>query len=149
MVNRCDDQSFAPMINWIDAKIYRKAEEYHADYISVADTVKIMNPRTTYYMISELKKVVKIPICMHYHDDLEAYDLTKMKDLSKLVETYSEVLVARNKAVVGSKAFVHKSGIHVAAVLEEPRTYELYSPEMMGAARHIIIGTPEPRHLNT
>jgi methanogen homocitrate synthase len=168
-------------------KLYKKAEEYHADYISVADTVGIMNPRTTYYMISELKKVVKVPICMHCHDDLgmalantlagaEAgakqlhttvngigersgntpleellvtlrlhydlggYDLTKVKDLSKLVETYSEVPVARNKAVVGSNAFAHESGIHVAAVLEEPRTYELYSPEMVGAARHIIIG---------
>ena len=96
--------------------------------------------------------MVKIPICMHCHDDLgmalantlagaEAgakqlhttvngigersgntpleellvalrlhygisnYDLTKIKDLSKLVETYSEVPVARNKAVVGTNAF--------------------------------------------
>src|SRR5512137_923247 len=168
-------------------KLYKKAEDYHADYVSVADTVGIMNPRTMYYMISEIRKLVKIPICMHCHDDLgmalantlagaEAgakqlhttvngigersgntpleellvtlrlhydmggYDLTKVKDLSKLVETYSEVPVARNKAVVGSNAFAHESGIHVAAVLEEPRTYELYSPEMVGAARHIIIG---------
>lgn len=168
-------------------KLYKKAEEYHADYVSVADTVGIMNPRTTYYMISEIKKAVGIPICMHCHDDLgmalantlagaeagakqlhttvngigersgntpleellvalrlhhdiDRYDLTKLKDLSQLVETYSDVPVARNKAVVGANAFAHESGIHVAAVLEEPRTYELYSPELVGAARHIIIG---------
>ncbi|HUI40097.1 MAG TPA: homocitrate synthase family protein [Methanothrix sp.] len=168
-------------------KLYKKAEEYHADYISVADTVGVMNPRTTFYMISEIRKVVRIPICMHCHDDLgmalantiagaeagakqlhttvngigersgntpleellvalrfqydiDRYDLTKLKDLSKLVETYSGVPVARNKAVVGANAFAHESGIHVAAVLEEPRTYELYSPELVGAARHIIIG---------
>jgi methanogen homocitrate synthase len=168
-------------------KLYKKAEEHHADYVSVADTVGIMNPRTTFYMISEIKKVVKIPICMHCHDDLgmalpntlagaeagakqlhttvngigersgntpleellvtlrlhhgiDRYNLTKLKDLSKLVETYSDVPVARNKAVVGANAFAHESGIHVAAVLEEPRTYELYSPELVGAARHIIIG---------
>jgi len=168
-------------------KLYKKAEDYHADYISVADTVGIMNPRTTYYMISEIRKVVNIPICMHCHDDLglalantlagaeagakqlhttvngigersgntsleellvalrlhhdiDCYDLTKLKDLSKLVETYSGVTVAKNKAVVGANAFAHESGIHVAAVLEEPRTYELYSPELVGAARHIIIG---------
>jgi methanogen homocitrate synthase len=48
--------------------------------------------------------------------------------------------VAKNKSVVGANAFAHESGIHVAAVLEEPRTYELYSPEIVGAARHIIIG---------
>jgi len=168
-------------------RVYKRAEEYHADYISVADTVGIMNPRTTYYMISELRKIVKTPICMHCHDDLglalantlagaeagakqlhvtvngigersgntpleellvalrlhyglERYDLSKLKDLSKLVESYSCVPVAKNKAVVGTNAFAHESGIHVAAVLEEPRTYELYSPEMVGAARHIIIG---------
>jgi methanogen homocitrate synthase len=168
-------------------KLYRKAEERHADYVSVADTVGIMNPRTMYHMISEIKKVVKIPICMHCHDDLgmalantlagaeagamqlhttvngigersgntpleellvalrlhhniDRYDLSKLKDLSKLVESYSGIPVAKNKAVVGANAFAHESGIHVAAVLEEPRTYELYSPEMVGAARHIIIG---------
>jgi methanogen homocitrate synthase len=168
-------------------KLYKKAEDYHADYVSVADTVGIMNPRTMYYMISEIRKLVKIPICMHCHDDLgmalantlagaeagakqlhttvngigersgntpleellvtlrlhydkNSYDLTKLKDLSKLVESYSGVSVAKNKAVVGVNAFAHESGIHVAAVLEEPRTYELYSPEMVGAARHIIIG---------
>ncbi len=168
-------------------KLYKKAEERHADYISVADTVGIMNPRTTYYMISEIKKAVNIPICMHCHDDLgmalantlagaeagakqlhttvngigersgntpleellvalrlhhgiDRYDLTKLKDLSKLVESYSGIPVAKNKAVVGTNAFAHESGIHVAAVLEEPRTYELYSPEIVGAARHIIIG---------
>jgi methanogen homocitrate synthase len=168
-------------------KLYKKAEEYHADYVSVADTVGIMNPRTTFYMISEIRKVVKIPICMHCHDDLglalantlagaeagakqlhttvngigersgntpleellvalrlhhniDRYDLSKLKDLSKLVQTYSDVPVAKNKAVVGTNAFAHESGIHVAAVLEEPRTYELYSPELVGAARHIIIG---------
>lgn len=168
-------------------RLYKRAEEYHADYISMADTVGIMNPRTTYFMISEIKKVVKIPICMHCHDDLglalantlagaeagakqlhttvngigersgntsleelllalrlhhgiDRYDLTKLKDISKLVESYSGIPVAKNKAVVGANAFAHESGIHVAAVLEEPRTYELYDPEMVGAARHIIIG---------
>lgn len=75
---------------------------------------------------------------MHYN--IDSYDLTKIKDLSQLVETYSGVPLAKNKAVVGTNAFSHESGIHVAAVLEEPRTYELYSPEMVGAARHIIIG---------
>lgn len=168
-------------------KLYKKAEEYHADYVSMADTVGIMNPRTTYYMISEIKKAIKIPICMHCHDDLgmalantiagaeagakqlhttvngigersgntpleellialklhhgvDHYDLSKLKDISKLVESYSGIPVAKNKAVVGANAFAHESGIHVAAVLEEPRTYELYSPEIVGAARHIIIG---------
>ncbi len=48
----------------------KKAEVGHGDYIRVADTAGIMNQRTTYYMISELRKAVRIPICMHRHDFL-------------------------------------------------------------------------------
>ncbi|HOO53319.1 MAG TPA: homocitrate synthase family protein [Methanothrix sp.] len=168
-------------------RLYKKAEEYGADYVSIADTVGIMNPRTTYYLVSEIKKEINIPICMHCHDDLgmalantlaaaeagakqlhttvngigersgntpleelmvalrvhygvNRYDTTKLTPLSKLVQSYSGVMMPKNKAVVGENAFAHESGIHVAAVLEEPRTYELYSPEMVGSARRIIIG---------
>jgi len=168
-------------------RLYKKAEDYGADYVSIADTVGIMNPRTTYYLVSEVKKVVNIPICMHCHDDLgmalantlaaaeagakqlhttvngigersgntpleelmvtlrvhygiDRYDTTKLTPLSKLVQSYSGVMMPKNKAVVGDNAFAHESGIHVAAVLEEPRTYELYSPEMVGSGRRIIIG---------
>jgi methanogen homocitrate synthase len=168
-------------------KLFKKAEEYGAHYVSVADTVGILNPRTTFYMISEIRKVVNIPICMHCHDDLglalantlaaaeagakqlhttvngigersgntpleellvalrlhygiDRYNLTELTPISKLVENYSEVHVAKNKAIVGQNAFAHESGIHVAAVLEEPRTYELFSPEMVGSNRKIIIG---------
>jgi len=168
-------------------RLYKKAEDYGADYVSIADTVGIMNPRTTYYLVSEVKKVVNIPICMHCHDDLgmalantlaaaeagakqlhttvngigersgntpleelmvtlrvhygiDRYDTTKLTPLSKLVQSYSGVMMPKNKAVVGDNSFAHESGIHVAAVLEEPRTYELYSPEMVGSGRRIIIG---------
>lgn len=168
-------------------RLYKRAEEYGADYVSVADTVGILNPRTTYYLVSEIKKEVNIPICMHCHDDLgmalantlaaaeagakqlhttvngigersgntpleelmvalrlhygvDRYDTSKLTPLSKLVQSYSGVIMPKNKAVVGENAFAHESGIHVAAVLEEPRTYELYSPEMVGSARRIIIG---------
>ena len=168
-------------------RLYKKAEECRADYVSIADTVGIMNPRTVYFLVREIKKEVKIPICMHCHDDLglalantlaaaeagakqlhttvngigersgntpleelmvalrvhysvDRYDTTKLTDLSKLVQSYSGVMMPKNKAVVGDNAFAHESGIHVAAVLEEPRTYELYSPEMVGSARRIIIG---------
>ncbi|TFH39971.1 MAG: homoaconitate hydratase, partial [ANME-2 cluster archaeon] len=36
--------------------------------------------------------------------------------------------------------FAHESGIHVAAILEEPSTYELFSPELVGGKRSLIIG---------
>jgi len=167
--------------------IYKSAEDHGADYVSIADTVGILNPSTAFYLVSEIKKTVKAKLCIHCHNDLgmavantlsaaeagafqlhttvngigercgnasleellvslrvqygiERYDVSKLMEISKLVEQYSEIPIPRTKAIVGSNAFAHESGIHVAAVLEEPMTYELFAPEMVGAKREYIIG---------
>jgi methanogen homocitrate synthase len=71
---------------------------------------------------------------------IEKYDMTKITDLSKMVMKYSGMCVAKNKAVIGDHAFAHESGIHIAALLENDRTYELYSPEIVGGKREFILG---------
>ncbi len=167
--------------------IFKLAEEHGADYVSIADTVGILNPSTTFFLVNEIKKAVKTKVCIHCHNDLglavantlsaaeagayqlhttvngigersgnasleellvglrvqygiERYDVSKLMELSKLVEEYSGIAIPKVKPIVGANAFAHESGIHVAAVLEEPMTYELFSPEMVGAKREIIIG---------
>jgi methanogen homocitrate synthase len=156
-------------------------------YLSLADTVGILNPTTTHYLVSEIYKSVNTPICIHCHDDLgmatantlaaaeagakqlhttvngigeragnasleevlvalrvqygiDRYDTTKLTELSKIISEYSGIKPAANKAIVGQNAFSHESGIHVAAILEEPRTYELFLPEMVGGKRNLIVG---------
>lgn len=167
--------------------IFKSAEEHGADYISIADTVGILNPTTAFYLVSEIKKSVKAKVCIHCHNDLgmavantlsgaeagafqlhttvngigercgnasleellvslrvqyciERYDVSQLMELSKLVEQYSGIPIPKIKPIVGANAFAHESGIHVAAVLEEPMTYELFAPEMVGSKREIIIG---------
>ena len=71
---------------------------------------------------------------------IEKYDVSKLMEISKMVENYSGIKIPRTKPVVGKNAFSHESGIHVAAVLENPMTYELFSPEMVGGTRELIIG---------
>ncbi len=166
---------------------FKKGEEYGADYLSIADTVGALRPSTARYLVSEIKNVVRTPLCIHCHNDLgmaiantlsaaEAgafqlhttvngigertgnapleellvalhvqydvgkYDLLKLTILSKTVERYSRMQLPKNKPVVGLNAFSHESGIHVAAVLEEPRTYELFPPELVGNKRRIVVG---------
>lgn len=167
--------------------VFKMAEERGADYVSIADTVGILNPGTAYYLIKEIKKDIKADICIHCHNDLgmatantvaaaeagakqlhttvnglgeragnaaleellmtllvqygiDRYDTSGIMKLSRLVVEYSGVKVAKNKPVVGDHAFAHESGIHVAAILEEPSTYELFSPELVGGKRSLIIG---------
>ncbi|MDD1665282.1 MAG: homoaconitate hydratase, partial [Methanomicrobiales archaeon] len=77
---------------------------------------------------------------------VECYDLTPIKRLSQLVETYSRIPVSKTKAVVGENAFAHESGIHIAAILEDPLTYEFVPPELVGRERRFILGKHSGRH---
>jgi len=81
---------------------------------------------------------VLMNLCVQY--GIERYDLKKLVALSDEVKQASKIDVAVTKSVVGQNAFSHESGIHVAAILENPRTYELFLPEMVGGKRNLIVG---------
>jgi methanogen homocitrate synthase len=71
---------------------------------------------------------------------IERYDLSHLVELSHMVEKYSGIKLPRNKPVVGELAFSHESGIHIAAILEDPSTYENFPPELVGGKRQFILG---------
>lgn len=68
------------------------------------------------------------------------FKMNMLKDLSSTVARLSGVPLTKGKPVVGENAFRHESGIHVAAVLKDPLTYECYSPEFVGQERSIVFG---------
>jgi 2-isopropylmalate synthase len=51
---------------------------------------------------------------------------------SKLVREICAMPVQANKAVVGSNAFAHSSGIHQDGMLKAKRTYEIMTPQSIG-----------------
>lgn len=52
-----------------------------------------------------------------------------------------------NKAIVGRNAFAHEAGIHQHGVLAEPTTYEIMTPEMVGApGSTLVLGKHSGRH---
>jgi len=71
---------------------------------------------------------------------VDKYELGGISKLSEYVAGHTGMQVSRNKSVVGANAFAHESGIHVASILEEPLTYELYPPELVGARRTFVLG---------
>lgn len=66
--------------------------------------------------------------------------LELLKPLSELVAKLSGIPLNPIKPIVGENAFRHESGIHVAAVLEDPRMYEPYEPSLVGNRRQIVFG---------
>lgn len=66
---------------------------------------------------------------------------------SKLISKLCAIPVSPNKAVVGSNAFAHESGIHQHGMLNHPNTYEIMTPESVGAEKtNIVLGKHSGRH---
>ena len=82
----------------------------------------------------------EVLVALRMKNGIDRYDLTKLQEISKIVEEYSGIKVAKTKAVVGEHAFAHESGIHIAAILEDPATYEYFMPEMVGGERRFVLG---------
>lgn len=82
----------------------------------------------------------EVLIALRISGGVNRYDLTHLTKLSKMVEQYSGIRLPRNKPVVGELAFTHESGIHIAAILEDPHAYENFSPDLVGGERRFILG---------
>ena len=57
---------------------------------------------------------------------------------SRLVSYLTGFTIQPNKAIVGSNAFAHESGIHQDGVLKNPLTYEIMTPQSVGLAGNTI-----------
>ncbi|WP_455645204.1 (R)-citramalate synthase [Methanosphaera sp.] len=68
-------------------------------------------------------------------------------ETSQLVERISGVVLQSNKAIVGSNAFAHESGIHADGVLKKSETYEPMNPEKVGHRRRFILGKHVGKHV--
>jgi isopropylmalate/homocitrate/citramalate synthase len=74
-----------------------------------------------------------------YNRDL-GIDTSGLMELSQMVSSFTGIPVPKTHPLVGSNAFRHESGIHVAAILENPRTYEPISPRLVGNKRWVVFG---------
>jgi 2-isopropylmalate synthase len=63
-------------------------------------------------------------------------ETTEIMRTSKLVRDVCAMPVQANKAVVGSNAFAHSSGIHQDGVLKAKSTYEIITPQSVGLSEN-------------
>lgn len=90
---------------------------------------------------TSLEEVVMI---MRQHPDLKLDTGINSKLLystSQLVIDSMSMPVQPNKAVVGSNAFAHSSGIHQDGVIKNRETYEIMDPEDVGVTESAIVLT--------
>ncbi len=74
-------------------------------------------------------------------------DTTRLYPVSRLVSRLAGLPVPPNKAIVGSNAFAHESGIHQHGVLAKRETYEIMRAEDVGSIPAVmVLGKHSGRH---
>lgn len=74
------------------------------------------------------------------YDVNTSIETTALTQLSEIVARRTGISIAETKPVVGKHCFMHESGIHVDAIIDNPATYEALSPGLVGKTRKITIG---------
>ena len=115
-----------------------------AGAVSVNTTVNGLGERAGNAALEEMIMALK----QLYQVDL-AMDTSRLRELSQLVIKASGVALPPWKAIVGDNIFAHESGIHAHGVLENPQTYEPFSPDEVGWKRRLVVGKHSGRHLLT
>jgi 2-isopropylmalate synthase len=66
-------------------------------------------------------------------------DLGLLTSLSNFVAETANVLADPKLPYVGKSAFAHKGGVHVSAMMRDPRTYEHIDPALVGNQRRMLV----------
>ncbi len=90
---------------------------------------------------TSLEEVVMI-LRQHPNLDLDTNINSKLLySTSQMVSQKMGMMVQPNKAIVGSNAFAHSSGIHQDGVIKKRETYEIIDPEDVGVNESSIVLT--------
>jgi 2-isopropylmalate synthase len=85
--------------------------------------------------------VMGIAVRPDYYQAVTNIQHERITETSRLVEKLTGVPVQPNKAVVGTNAFAHSSGIHQDGILKSRHTYQIIAPEDVGATAHRFVLT--------
>ena len=173
--------------------VFNAAIEAGAERIVLGDTVGVLTPCSTKYIIERIMKEVvesqkkKVYVGIHTHNDfglavantitgvlhgcqyphtcingygeragnaaldevvmnlhrlgiVTGIKLNKLPELSEVCEEYFCKPLSQYKPIVGDYAFSHESGLHIAAILAHPITYEPIDPRIVGRHRTFYLG---------
>jgi 2-isopropylmalate synthase len=73
---------------------------------------------------------------------IDCIDKDKLKELTHVSHFISEISNMKQKTdqpFVGASAFAHKGGVHINAVMKNPKTYEHIDPIIVGNRRRILV----------
>src|SRR6476469_2308748 len=93
-------------------------------------TINGLGERAGNTSLEEVVMIMKQHAYMGFYTNIKT---EKLNPMSRLVSDIMRMPVQPNKAIVGSNAFAHSSGIHQDGFLKDNNTYEIIKPEEVGA----------------
>jgi len=88
---------------------------------------------------ADLTSIIPILCTKMGRSCLKQNDLSKLKRLSRFVSETANLVPWNNRPFVGKSAFAHKGGIHVSAIMKNPKAYEHMDPSMVGNERRVLV----------
>jgi 2-isopropylmalate synthase len=70
---------------------------------------------------------------------ISSEQLSQLKKLSRFVSETANMTPLNSRPFVGKSAFAHKGGVHVSAVIKNPRAYEHLEPSIVGNDRRVLV----------
>ncbi len=101
-------------------------------------TINGLGERAGNTSLEEVAMIIKQHKTMGFYTSV---DSKQLNPLSRIVSDVMRMPVQPNKAIVGSNAFSHSSGIHQDGFLKNALTYEIINPEEVGADSSKIVLT--------
>jgi 2-isopropylmalate synthase len=101
-------------------------------------TINGIGERAGNTALEEVVMIFKQHPYLNLYTDINTKELNEM---SRLVSESMGMIVQPNKAIVGSNAFAHSSGIHQDGVIKNRATYEIMDPLDVGVNESSIILT--------
>jgi len=88
---------------------------------------------------ADLTAVIPILSLKMKKDCISQANLEKLQILSRFVSETANVPPVSSRPFVGKSAFAHKGGVHVSAIMKNPKAYEHIPPELVGNKRRVIV----------
>ncbi|MDP3789268.1 MAG: citramalate synthase [Candidatus Omnitrophota bacterium] len=107
-----------------------------AGCIHVQGTVNGYGERCGNANLTSIIPIIKLKLKM---DCISGLGLKELTEASRFVSEMSNMKQMPNQPFVGISAFAHKAGVHVNAILKNPKTYEHIEPQAVGNRRRLLI----------
>ena len=122
--------------NDCDMAVANSVAAVQAGCVHVHGTINGYGERCGNANLISILAVLKLKLGIQCVSDIQMRELT---EVARYVAEICNMKIEDNAPFVGSSAFAHKAGVHVNAILKNPKTYEHIDPLLVGNRRRLLI----------